>query len=147
MKYASPLFASILVTLMAGAPAALAKDRISDIDEPVPALKDGRRIPVTDVEQSILTACQKRKFICMVVSPGLISGRYVHNQSYLAEVTIPYSEQAFSIRYKDSVGMGYNAVKHKIKDDYNAWVDALAEHITAHLEHALKRLKKAKADA
>lgn len=147
MKYAPPLFASILIASMAGAPAAQAKDRVADIDAPVPALKDGRRIPIMDVEQSILTACQKRNFVCMVVSPGLISGRYVHNANYLAEVTIPYSEQAYSIRYKSSVGMGYNAVKNKIKDDYNVWVDALAEHITAHLKHALKRAKKTQAGA
>jgi hypothetical protein len=140
VKTPAPI-ALLLVALLA-APWAQAKDRVANIDEPVPALKDGRRIAVNDVEKSILEACKARRFICMVTEPGLISGRYVHNQNYLAEVSIPFSEQAFSIRYKDSVGMGYNAEKKKIKDDYNVWVEALAEHITAHCENALKRLKK-----
>ncbi len=147
MKHAFPWLASTLAVLVAAAPAQ-AKDPVAAIDAPVPALKDGRRISIAEVEKSILTACQRRRFICMVVSPGLISGRYVHNASYLAEVTIPYSEQAYSIRYKDSVGMGYNAAKNKIKDDYNVWVKALSEHITGHLENALKALKnEAKAGA
>lgn len=137
--------ASVLILLLAAPAAHAATVAIPDV--PVPALKDGRRMPLADVEQSILIACQKRNFVCTVTAPGLIAGKFTHNQHYNAEVTIPYSEQSVRIQYKDSVGMRYNAEKNKITGDYNTWVEALAEHIEAHLDHALKRLRKTKAGA
>jgi hypothetical protein len=139
-------FIASIALVFASVPAAHA-DRLETIDEAIEPLKDGRRVAAQDVQVAILAACRSRNFICLVISPGVISGRYMHNPYYLAEVTIPFSEQSYQIKYKHSVGMGYNAEKNKIKGDYTTWVEALAEHIDAHLDHARKRLKKQKADA
>lgn len=132
---------SISLTLLAAVSAVQAAT-VANISESVPALKDGSRMPLADIEGAILVACQKRNFVCTVTAPGVITGKFTHNQHYNAEVTIPFSPEAYEIQYKNSVGMKYNAAKNKIAGDYNAWVEALAEHIDAHLEHALKRFKK-----
>jgi hypothetical protein len=133
--------ASLLAALVFLSPAARADDPIKDIiDHEVPALKDGTRIAMADVEGAILAACKRRRFEASVVSPGLITARWVHG-SHTFDVSIPFTDSAYSIRYKDSQRMDYNEKKQRIDDSYNEFVAALSEHIEADFERALKRLK------
>jgi hypothetical protein len=136
------LLASLLAVGMAcTSPMALADDPIKDIiDHEVPALKDGTRIAVPDVERAILDACARRKFAASVVSPGQITARW-ENRGHWFDVAITYTDAAYSIRYQDSQRMDYNAAKRRIDDAYNEYVAALTEHIEADFERALKRLK------
>lgn len=135
--YLASLFAALVVL----SPAAQAVDPIKDIvDHEVPALKDGTRIPMTDLQEAILAACKRRNFEATVVSPGLITARWVHG-GHSFDVNIPFSDSAYSIRYKQSEKMKYNAEKQRIDDAYNEYVDGLSEHIEADFERALKRLK------
>lgn len=128
--------------LLAAAPVALANDPLKElIDQEVPALKDGTRMTLGAVEHAILEACKRRKFAATVVEPGLITARW-ENRGHSFEVSIPYTDSAYSIRYKDSVRMDFNPVKRRIDDAYNEYVDALAEHIEAGLDDALGKLKK-----
>ena len=139
--------ASLLIGLLALAPLARADDPVKDvIDHEVPALKDGTRIALTDIERAILAACARRNFDASVVSPGTITARWVHG-SHSFEVSIPYSDSTYSIRYKDSMRMDYNPAKHRIDDSYNEYVAGLAEHIEADFERALKQLKVAQKQA
>jgi hypothetical protein len=134
---------SLLTAFLFLAPAARADDPVKDIiDHEVPALKDGTRIALADVEAAILTACQRRKFEASVVSPGVITARWVHG-GHSFDVSIPFSDSTYSIRYKDSQRMDYNPARNRIDDAYNEHVAALSEHIEADFERALKRLKQA----
>src|SRR5689334_11925641 len=64
------IVASLLTALIVAAPAARADDPVKDIiDHEVPALKDGTRIALPDVQAAILAACARRKFEASVVSP------------------------------------------------------------------------------
>jgi len=139
----SPWFASLVsVCLVAAAPMALANDPVKDLlDREVPALKDGTRMSMELVERTILEACARRKFAATVVEPGLITARW-ENRGHSFEVSIPYTDSTYSIRYKDSVRMDYNPAKRRIDDAYNEYVDGLAEHIEAGLDDALAKLKK-----
>jgi len=138
------LAVSLLGTLLAFAPAARADDPVKDvIDREVPALKDGTRIALPDLQAAILAACERRRFEATVVSPGLITARWVHG-SHWFDVSIPFTDSAYSIRYKDSERMDYNPKKNRIDDSYNEFVAALSEHIEADFERALKRLKKSR---
>jgi hypothetical protein len=135
--------ASLLAAFMALSPVARADDPIKDIVEhDVPALKDGSRIALPDVQAAILAACARRRFEATVTSPGLITARWVHG-SHWFDVNIPFTDSAYSIRYKDSQRMDYNPAKQRIDDSYNEFVAALSEHVEADLERALKRLKQA----
>lgn len=134
---------SLLTALVALSPAARADDPVKDvIDHEVPALKDGTRIALPDVQSAILAACERRRFEATVVSPGVITARWVHG-SHWFDVTIPFTDATYSIRYKDSERMDYNPKKNRIDDSYNEFVAALSEHIEADFERALKRLKQA----
>jgi hypothetical protein len=137
------VFASWLaVTLVALAPAAYADDPIKEIvDREVPSLKNGSRIPLADIEQAILDACARRNFKASIVSEGVIVARWEHRK-HSFEVTIPYSNRLYSIRYKDSERMDYDEARRRIDDDFNDFVAGLSEHIEADLERALDRLKK-----
>jgi|SRR5215831_1321060 len=137
------LFATLLtVCLAAAAPRVLANDPIRDIDREVPALKDGTRMSPEAVERAILEACARRKFTATVIEPGMISARWTHG-SHSFEVTIPYTESTYSIRYAGSERMNYDPAKHRIADAYNEYVAGLAEHIDEHLDETLDRIKKA----
>jgi hypothetical protein len=141
MNRRTGIAASLLSTLMLAAPAARADDRIKDVvDHEVPALKDGTRIALPEVQAAILAACERRRFEASVLSPGVITARWVHG-SHSFDVTIPFTDSAYSIRYKDSQRMDYNPAKQRIDDSYNEFVAALSEHIEADFERALKRLK------
>ncbi|HTU66110.1 MAG TPA: hypothetical protein VMF52_09180 [Steroidobacteraceae bacterium] len=141
MVFRQPLAASILVALLAAAPAAWADDPVKDvIDAEVPALKDGTKIALNDVQDAILAACKRRGFDATVAAPGLVTARWTHGK-HTFDVTIPFSDTLYSIRYLDSAYMDYNPKKNRIDDAYNEYVAALSEHIEADFERALKRLK------
>ncbi|HEX6398632.1 MAG TPA: hypothetical protein VFZ95_14510 [Steroidobacteraceae bacterium] len=141
-SFVAPLVNLVLgCSLLVAAPA-LANDPLKElIDQEVPALKDGTRMALAAVEQAILDACKRRKFAATVVEPGLITARW-ENHGHSFEVSIPYTDSTYSIRYKDSVRMDYNPAKRRIDDAYNEYVDGLAEHIEAGLDDALGKLKK-----
>lgn len=133
----------VAVGMLGSAPAALASDPVKDlIDLEVPALKDGSRIPLADVQRAILDACARRKFDAKVEAPGAITARWTHGKHWF-DVAITFSESAYSISYKDSGEMDYNPKKNRIDDAYTEYVDGLNEHIEADLERALKRAKQA----
>ncbi len=133
---------ALLVGLLSVAPIALADDPLKEvIDQEVPALKDGSRMALTDVERAILDACARRKFKATVVEPGVIHARWEH-RGHSFDISIPYTNSAYSIRYKDSVRMDFNPDKRRIDDAYNEYVAGLAEHIEAGLDDALSKFKK-----
>jgi len=142
MKSRSMSFASLLAAAMLATAPAFADDPVKDIvDQQVPALKDGSRIAYREIEKAILDACARRKFKATVVEPGLITAHW-ESRGHSFDVTIPFNDKAYSIRYKDSVRMDYNPDRHRIDDAYNEYVDGLSDHIDAHLDEALDRLKK-----
>jgi hypothetical protein len=125
----------------------LADDPVKNIlDEKVPALKDGSTISLADREKAIGDACRRRGFAPTVVSPGVIEGRYGSPGRWFI-VTITHSETTYSMHYKDSHRMDYNAARNRIDDYYNEKVAGLAEHIDADFERALKRMKEAQKQA
>jgi hypothetical protein len=128
------------------APMAMADDPIKVFQDEVPALKDGSRIAIADVERAILDACKRRRFDAKTESPGVISARWTHG-SHWFDVSIEFSENSYSIRYKDSERMDYDEKRQRIDDSYNEFVAALSEHIDADFERALKRLKVAQKEA
>ena len=144
----SGFIASLLASgLIAFAPAAHADDPIKDIiDHKVPALKDGTRIALPDVEKALLAALARRSFDATVAAPGLITAKFSHGK-HVIEVTLTYTEDTYSVRYLDSKFMDYTQQKQRIDDAYNEWLEGLEEHIQAQLAIALKRVKVAQKEA
>ena len=85
--------------LLSTAPRVHAEESLSDsIEREVPALKDGTRLGVADIERAILAACARHKFRATVVAPGVIKARRRWSSSIV--VMIPYSDEGFSIQPK-----------------------------------------------
>jgi hypothetical protein len=96
----------------------------------VPALRDGSRIALADVERAILASCASRRFRAHVVAPGVIEARrgWWRNSVH---VTIAYTESSYSIRY-DGSRDGEDAVSEHLA--------GLDEHIAADLGRTRERL-------
>jgi hypothetical protein len=56
--------------------------------------------------------------------PGMITGE-LYVRDHFAEVEIPYSRTDYSIRYKSSRNLKYDAAKKTIHSNYNGWVENL----------------------
>ena len=80
------------------------------------------------VKKVILEACKKRGWVAREISPGLISATLEARQ-HRAQVEIPYNGTKYSIIYKDSQNLKYNASKNTIHRQYNNWVDYLRKDI------------------
>lgn len=116
------LLASLLALgLLSTAPRAYAEESFTDvIAREVPALKDGTRLPLADIERAILAACERNKYRAMVVAPGVIEVRRRWSRALV--VTIPYSDERFLVHSSSEV-------------------DGLVELIEADLARELVRFK------
>ena len=76
------------------APSAFADVRIRDIvEQPVPTMKDGTRIPIGEVQRALLQALVRHKFDATAIAPGHITARFERRRSSF-EVDILYTESS-----------------------------------------------------
>lgn len=147
MNRSASLVSLVAASLVSLASVAYADDPIKDIvDHEIPVLKDGSKLAPADVEKALLAALARRNFEATVAAPGLITAKFSHGK-HVIEVTLPYSDSRYSVRYLDSKYMDYNEKKQRIDDAYNEWLEGLDEHIQAQFEIALKRMKQAQKEA
>src|SRR4051812_48177916 len=130
MTLRSRIFASLLALgLLAAAPPVQAGDTPAGSHK-VPALRDGSRIAMSDVEHAILQSCASRRFRAHVVAPGVIQARRGWWRNSV-EVTIAYTESSYSIRYSGGQDELAAASEH---------LTGLNENIAADLGRTRERL-------
>lgn len=66
------------------------------------------------------------------IKPGLAQGE-LNLRKHTAIVEIPYSTNSYSILYKNSTELGYDAEKNTIHKNYNSWVQNLNKAIKVQL--------------
>jgi predicted porin len=66
------------------------------------------------------------------VKPGLAQGQ-LNIRDHMATVEIPYNQDSFSITYKNSLNLNYDASKNTIHSNYNGWVQNLSNAISLQL--------------
>jgi hypothetical protein len=119
------------VALIACLMAAVAGCRTSPIKEVT-----GTSIPPgltqEKVEKAIISAGAGLGWAMKIERPGLIFGSLTV-RDHLAQVQIPYTTKTYSINYKNSVNLKYDATTHTIHSNYNAWIDNLNHAILANL--------------
>ncbi len=54
-------------------------------------------------------------------------------RTHLAVVSIKYNDKSYSIEYKDSTNLNYDAAKGTIHSNYNGWIQNLKNAIDAQL--------------
>lgn len=80
------------------------------------------------LEKAILAGGTERGWSMEKIQPGLIQGT-LWRRGHQAVVSIPYTADTYSIRYKSSSELKYNAKKDKIHPQYNNWINYLDHSI------------------
>ena len=83
------------------------------------------------VTKAIVNAGVGLKWTMVVTKPGQIVATQ-NLRTHTAIVDIAYNTKTYSITYKDSVNLNYNAEKQTIHKAYSGWVQ--------NLDNAIKRL-------
>jgi hypothetical protein len=95
----------------------------------------GKEPSMDDVQKGIIAAGAGLGWQMIVVKPGEILGT-LNVRSHQAVVSIPYDTKHYSILYKDSNNLKYNAEKQTIHENYSGWVQRLDGAIRSRLTAA-----------
>ncbi|WP_017925787.1 hypothetical protein [Thioalkalivibrio sp. HL-Eb18] len=90
----------------------------------------GERPSAEQMQQAIRNAGTALGWQISETEPGLLEGR-LSLRDHIAVVEIPYSDGAYSIRYKDSSNLNYE--DGRIHPNYNNWVQNLDNQIRAEI--------------
>ncbi|MCS6284339.1 MAG: hypothetical protein H8K08_02830 [Nitrospira sp.] len=100
-------------------------------DAPV-STATGKDLTMEQVQKAIVEAGLSLKWIMAPDKPGHILGTQ-NARSHTAVVDINYTTKSYSITYKDSVNLNYNADKQTIHEAYSGWVRNLDNAIKGRL--------------
>jgi hypothetical protein len=95
----------------------------------------GKQPSLEDVQKAIITAGAGLGWQMAVAKPGEIIGT-LNIRSHQAVVSIPFTTKNYSILYKDSANLKYNAEKQTIHENYSGWIQRLDGAIRARLTAA-----------
>jgi hypothetical protein len=95
----------------------------------------GKQPSLEDVQKAIIAAGVGLNWQMVVAKPGEIIGT-LNIRSHQAVVSIPYTTKNYSIIYKDSTNLKYNAEKQTIHENYSGWIQRLDGAIRARLTAA-----------
>ncbi len=95
-----------------------------------------QQIQTKAVKDAILRAGNKLGWIMQPKADGYIVGT-LNLRAHKAVVDITYTSSTFSIVYKDSANLYYDAAKNRIHKNYNGWIRNLEHEIQIEL-NALK---------
>jgi len=122
MNFKQLLVALGILALLAGC---TSRPIVNVTDQPV-VTAAGKQLTADQVRSAIVSAGNASGWVMTSVSPGLISGRFV-SVDHVAVVDVRYTEQMYSITYKDSTNLNYKGAQ--IHKAYNAWVETLDRDI------------------
>ncbi len=95
----------------------------------------GKQPSLEDVQKAIIAAGVGLNWQMAVAKPGEIIGT-LNVRSHQAVVSIPHTTKNYSIIYKDSTNLKYNAEKQTIHENYIGWIQRLDGAIRARLTAA-----------
>ena len=84
----------------------------------------GKAVTLEQVTKAIVEAGAGLNWTMAVVKPGqIVATLYIRRHT--AVVDIPYNTKTYSILYKDSTNLKYDAEKQTIHENYRAWIQNL----------------------
>jgi len=92
----------------------------------------GKGVTLDQVTKAIIEAGTERKWSMAVVKPGLIVAT-LNVRSHQAVVDIAYNTKSYSITYKDSTNLKYDAGQNTIHENYRSWIQYLDNAIKSRL--------------
>ncbi|MDO9118649.1 MAG: hypothetical protein Q7U39_11875 [Nitrospira sp.] len=106
--------------------------QVYEVKEAAVQTATGKDASQDQVQKAIIEAGVKLGWVMAVAKPGEIVGT-LNVRSHTAIVTIPFSSKNYSILYKDSTNLKYNADKHTIHENYTGWIQRLDNEIRVRL--------------
>ncbi|WP_018174591.1 MULTISPECIES: hypothetical protein [unclassified Thioalkalivibrio] len=103
---------------------------VHDVSDTTVTDVHGERPNAEQMQQAIRNAGAALGWQMSETEPGLLEGR-LSLRDHIAVVEIPYSDGAYSIRYKDSSNLDYE--DGRIHPNYNNWVQNLDNQIRAEI--------------
>ena|SRR2546425_4343459 len=101
------------------------------VDAPV-TTGNNKAPSLDEVTKAIVTAGKGLGWQMSIVQPGLIVGT-LNIRSHQAVVDIPYTIKTYSIKYKNSSNLKYDAEKQTIHSNYSGWIQNLDNAIKLQL--------------
>jgi hypothetical protein len=95
----------------------------------------GKEATMEEVQKAIIGAGAALNWQMAMVKPGEMLGT-LNVRNHQAVVTIPYTTKAYSILYKDSNNLKYDADKQTIHENYTGWIQRLDIAIRSRLTAA-----------
>jgi hypothetical protein len=95
----------------------------------------GKVPSIEEVQKAIIAAGAGLGWQMAVAKPGEIIGT-LNVRSHQAVVSIPYTVKSYSILYKDSSNLKYDADKQTIHENYSGWIQRLDGAIRSRLTAA-----------
>jgi hypothetical protein len=89
-------------------------------------------LTMSDVRGAIIQAGAELGWQMKPTAPGIIVGT-LQLRDHVAVVDITYDTKSYSINYKDSSNLQYDAAKGEIHKNYNGWIQNLESRIRAKL--------------
>lgn len=106
--------------------------QIYNIAEAPVSTATGKELTMEQIQKAIVEAGLGLKWIMAPDKPGHIIGTQ-NARSHTAVVDINYTTKSYSITYKDSVNLKYNADKQTIHEAYSGWIRNLDNAIKGRL--------------
>lgn len=121
--------ACVMLVVVAGCRGA---GQIYNIKETPVATATGTELTMEQVQKAIVEAGLSLRWIMAPDKPGHILATQ-NARSHTAIVDIDYTTKSYSITYKDSVNLKYNADKQTIHEAYSGWIRNLDNAIKGRL--------------
>ena len=94
-------------------------------------------LSLADYKKAIIRAGSFRGWTFEEASPGHLIGKVNVRNKHFATVDVTFDTTAFSINYKSSQNLNYNADRKEIHPNYNKWV----QNLQADIQKEVTRLK------
>ena len=121
----------VLMIYLALMPLEVTADQlIQDLmNQPVPLTRSGEQPSLDQVQLAIIAGCRIKGWSPVEADDYRVRASILVRGRHYAEVEIPYSRESYSIIYKNSRNLDYDAKKRKIHRNYNKWVVLLSRAI------------------
>ncbi len=132
-NYLRPFLVLLALLLLAGCRSAplVNIDRVN-----IPPMNEkNSQVAMEKITKAIVQAGAGLGWEMRVTRPGQILGT-LRDRDDVAAVDIPYSNTSYSIRYRESSNLLYDASKKTIHRSYNGWIQELDHAIRAQLSMA-----------
>ncbi|MDO8355660.1 MAG: hypothetical protein E8D51_09915 [Nitrospira sp.] len=126
------LVACLAVVIVTGCRGA---GQIYNVKEAPIASSTGKELTLDQVGKAIVDAGIGLRWIMVITKPGQIVATQ-NARSHTAIVDIAYDTKTYSMTYKDSVNLNYNAEKQTIHEAYSGWIRNLDNAIKGRLAAA-----------